>query len=80
MKLAIDIVQSFLLPKLKKDASFDANQMNIAFWETFTNAFLDFEKDAKPVYASIYSLELKDAEKIISKLDTVYISFIKELA
>lgn len=80
MKLAIDIVQSLLLPKLEKDASFDINQTNIAFWETFTTAFLDFEKDAKPVYAVIYSLELKDAEKIISKLDTVYISFIKELA
>ncbi|CAN1504506.1 hypothetical protein MCEGE10_00603 [Flavobacteriaceae bacterium] len=80
MKLAIDIVQSLLLPKLEKDASFDINQTNIAFWETFTTAFLDFEKDAKPVYAAIYSLELKDAEKIISKLDTVYISFIKELA
>ena len=80
MKLAIDIVQSLLLPKLEKDASFDINQTNIAFWETFTTALLDFEKDVKPVYAAIYSLELKDAEKIISKLDTVYISFIKELA
>ncbi|TAE72607.1 MAG: hypothetical protein EAZ85_09320 [Bacteroidetes bacterium] len=80
MKLAIDIVQSLLLPKLEKDASFDANQTNIAFWEIFTTAFLDFEKDAKPVYAAVYSLGLKDAEKIISKLDTVYISFIKELA
>ena len=80
MKLAIDIVQSLLLPKLEKDTSFDANQTNIAFWETFTNAFLDFEKDAKPVYAAIYSLGLKDAEKIISKLDTLYISLIKELA
>ena len=80
MKLAIDIVQSLLLPKLEKDASFDINQTNIAFWETFTTAFFDFEKDVKPVYAAIYSLELKDAEKIISKLDTVHISFIKELA
>ena len=80
MKLAIDIVQSLLLPKLEKDASFDINQTNIAFWETFTTALLDFEKDAKPVYAAIYSLELKDAEKIISKLDTLYISLIKELA
>lgn len=80
MKLAIDIVQSLLLPILEKDASFDANQTNIAFWETFTTALFDFEKDAKPVYAAIYSLGLKDAEKIISKLDTVYISLIKELA
>jgi ribosomal protein S17E/ribosomal protein S13 len=69
-----------LLPKLEKDARFDANQANIAFWETFTKAFLDFEKDAKPIYAAIYSLGLKDAEKIISKLDTVYNSLIKELA
>jgi len=80
MKLAIDIVQPLLLPKLEKDARFDANQTNISFWETFTSALLDFEKDAKPVYAAIYSLELEDAEKIISKLDTVYSAFIKELA
>ena len=58
MKLAIDIVQSLLLPKLEKDASFNANQTNIAFWEKFTTSFLDFEKDAKPVYAAIYSLGL----------------------
>jgi hypothetical protein len=69
-----------LLPKLEKDVCFDANQTDIAFWETFTFSLLDFEKDAKPVYAAIYSLGLKDAEKIISKLDTVYISLIKELA
>lgn len=80
MKLAIDIVQSLLLPKLEKDANFDTNQTNIAFWETFSSFLLDFEKDAKPVYAAIYSLELQDAEKIISTLDTVYIFFIKELA
>ena len=80
MKLAIDILQSLLLPKLEKDARFDANQTNIAFWETFTKAFLDFGKDAKPVYVAIYSLELEDAEIIISKLDTVYSAFIKELA
>ena len=80
MKLAIDIVQRLLLPKLEKDIRFDSDQTNIAFWETFTIALLDFEKDAKPLYALIYSLGLKDAEKIISKLDTVYISFIKELA
>ena len=80
MKLAIDIVQSLLLPKLKKDVSFDANQTNLAFWEMFTSSILDFEKDAKPLYAAIYRLGLKDAEKIISKLDNVYISFIKELA
>lgn len=80
MKLANVIVQSLLLPKLEKDVRFDANQTSIAFWGTFTTALLDFEKDSKPVYAAIYSLGLKDVEKIISKLDTVYISLVKELA
>lgn len=80
MKVTIDIVQNLLMPKLEKDASFDANQTIIAFWETFTTALLDFEKDSRPVYTAIYSLGLNDPEKIISKLDTVYISLIKELA
>lgn len=80
MNLAADIVQSLMLPKLEKDASFDAKQTNIDFWETFATDLIDFEKDAIPVYAVIYSLELNNPEKIISKLDNVYHSFIKELA
>ena len=80
MKLAIDILQSLLLPKLEKDNQFDANKIAAPFWKKLTLALCDFEKDAKPAYAIIYSLELENPEKIISKLDTVYDSFIKELA
>ena len=80
MKLAIDIVKDLLLPKLEKDSNFDVNIINTTFWEIFTNELLDFEKDAQPLYEIIYSLKLNDAEKIISKLSTIYSHFIKELA
>lgn len=80
MKLAIDIVKSLLLPKLEKDSGFDVNKLNATFWESFANKLLHFENDAQPLYALIYSLELNDAEKIISKLAVFYKSFINELA
>lgn len=80
MKLAVDILKNILLPKLEKDSNFDSNKINTSFWETFTTALLDFESDAKPVFATIYSLELENAEKIISKLPVIYSDFIKELA
>ncbi|HSD07661.1 hypothetical protein [Flavobacterium sp.] len=80
MKTAIDIVQSVLLPKLEKDASFDADKTNIAFWESLATELLDFEKDTKPVYSIIFSLELADSEKVITKLPVVYSTYIKELA
>lgn len=80
MKLAVDILKNILLPKLEKDSNFDSNKINTSFWETFTTALLDFESDAKTVFATIYSLELENAEKIISKLPVIYSDFIKELA
>lgn len=80
MKLAIDIVKDLLLSALKKDSEFDAGKLNINYWETFTENLLDFEKDAKPLYAAIYSLELSDPENIISKLEAIYHSLITELA
>ena len=80
MKLAIDIVESLLLPKLEKDSGFDSTKINTSFWETFSLALLDFESNAPPIYAAIYSLELENAEKIISKLPAIYSAFIKELA
>ena len=80
MKLAIDIVRNLMLLKLEKDASFDANKTNVVFWENFANKLLHFKNDAQPLYVLIYSLELKDAEKIISKLSVFYKSFINELA
>jgi hypothetical protein len=80
MKTAIAIVKDILLPKLEKDFGFDSNKINAYFLETFATALLDFETDAQPLYAAIYSLELADAEKIISKLGGVYSNFLKELA
>lgn len=80
MKLAIDIVQNLLLPKLEKDSNFDSNKIDTAFWEALTSALLDFEKDAKSTHNLIYSLELNDSERIITKLKSIYTSFVKELA
>lgn len=80
MKLAIDIVQNLLLPKLEKDSNFDSNKIDTAFWEALASALLDFEKNAKSTHNLIYSLELNDSERIITKLKSIYTSFVKELA
>lgn len=80
MKTAIDILKSIVLPKLEKDLRFDVQKTNVDFWEKFSTDLLHFEEDAKPIYASIYSLELSDAEKVIAKLPDLYSKFIKELA
>ena len=80
MKLAIDIIQNLLLPTLEKDSNFDSNKIDTAFWEALTSALLDFEKDAKSTHNLIYSLELNYSERIITKLKSIYTSFVKELA
>lgn len=80
MKTATVLVKNIILPHLEKDSKFDVQKTNADFWETFTNDLLCFEEDAKPLYASIYSLELEDAEKVISKLSSVYSKFLKEIA
>ena len=80
MKTAIDILKSIVLPKLEKDLRFDVQKTNVDFWEKFSTDLLHFEEDAKLIYASIYSLELSDAEKVIAKLPDLYSKFIKELA
>ena len=80
MKLAIDIVKKIMLPALEKDSEFDTSKLNGTYWETFTENLLDFKNDAKPLFTSIYSLELSDPEKIISILEDFYHSLIEELA
>jgi hypothetical protein len=80
MKLAIDIVKKIVLPALEKDSKFDTSKLNSTYWETFTENLLDFKNDAKPLFTSIYSLELSDPEKIISKLEDIYQSLIEQLA
>jgi hypothetical protein len=80
MKTAIVQVKKIIFPQLEKDLKFDVQKTNADFWETFTTNLLHFEKDAKPLYASIYSLELDDAEKMIAELPRYYSKFLKELA
>ncbi|TRX01352.1 hypothetical protein [Flavobacterium gawalongense] len=80
MKTATVLVKNIILPQLEKDPKFDVQKTNADFWGTFTNDLLRFEEDAKPLYASIYSLELDGAEKVISKLSGVYSKLLKELA
>jgi hypothetical protein len=80
MKTAIAIVQNIILPQLEKDSKFSEEKVDAAFWEKFTTDLLHFEEDAKPIYGSIYSLELANAEKIIDKLPNIHAQFLKELA
>jgi hypothetical protein len=80
MELAIDIIKNILLPKLEKDANFDSNKTDAAFWESFAMALLDFEKDDTTCKTVIYNLELNNPERIISKLPNSYNLFINELA
>jgi hypothetical protein len=80
MELAVNILKNILLPKLDKDFNFDSTKINDSFLEKISLALIAFENDAKPLYTIIYSLELEDAEKIISKIPLIYSTFIKELA
>ncbi len=80
MELAIDIVKSILLPKLEKDGNFDNSKTDATFWKSFATALLDFENDDSVCKNAIYSLELNNPEKIISKLSKTYNSYVKELA
>jgi hypothetical protein len=80
MKTAIAIIQNIILPKLQKDSKFSEEKVDAAFWEKFATDLLHFEADAKPIYASIYSLELDNSEKIMDKLPNIYAQFLKELA
>nr|WP_314896927.1 hypothetical protein [uncultured Flavobacterium sp.] len=74
------VIKNILLPKLEKDANFSKERVHSVFWEKFTTDLLRFEEDAKPIYGSIYSLELANAEKIIDKLPNIYSQFLKQLA
>ena len=73
-------IKNILLPKMEKDLKFSEENVTAAFWEKFVTDLLHFEADAKPLYASIYSLELDNPEKIIDKLPNIYAQFLKELA
>lgn len=74
------VIKNILLPKLEKDPNFSKEKVDAAFWKKIATDLLHFEEDAKPIYGSIYSLELANAEKIIDKLSNIYAQFLKELA
>ena len=80
MKTEIILIQNIILSTLEKDSKFFLEKIDSSFWAKMTLALCDFEKDAKPAYAIVYSLELENSEKIIGKLETVYQLFIKEMA
>ena len=80
MELAIDLLKNILIPQLEKDFNFESTKINDSFLDTISMALITFENDAKPLYTIIYSLELEDTEKIISKIPVMYSTYIKELA
>jgi hypothetical protein len=82
MKKAIEIVKSYLIPKLQKINNFDSKSLNDYFWNEFTMALLTSETDSKPLYQLILNLELNSEikEKIISKIPKTYSLLIAELA
>jgi HD superfamily phosphohydrolase len=74
------VIKNILLPKLEKDPQFSEKIVDSFIWEKLVYDILHFEEDAKPIYASIYSLELDNPEKIINKLPNIYRQFLKVLA
>lgn len=80
METATAILKNLIIPRLEKDSNFRQQQNGNIFWTEFTANFLNYEKDPKPVFVTIYSLELEDPERILKKLPAVYNSFTEELA
>ena len=51
------------------------HQNAIVLLEKVVLEFIDYKQDSKPFYATIYSLELADSDKIINKLENLQQSF-----
>lgn len=80
MEKEVQILQNLFISVLQKDERFDASKCDGLFWNKITSEFINFEQDKKPFYASIYSLELADAENIINKLENLQLTFLEQLA
>jgi hypothetical protein len=80
MKKSEQIIKSLVLPILEKDTNFKQSIVNSDFWNTLTSELTVYENDAKPIFKTIYELQLNDPEKVISKLPVIHTNFIKELA
>lgn len=80
MKKSEQIIKSLVLPILEKDTNFKQSIVNSDFWNTLTSELTVYENDAKPIFKTIYELQLNDPEKVLSKLPVIHTNFIKELA
>jgi hypothetical protein len=80
MEKSVQIIKALLIPILEKDIKYNSLVLNDSFWETFLTTFLKFEDDAKSTYELIYQLELKDVEKIFTKLPSIFSKLLNELA
>ncbi|MFG4004612.1 hypothetical protein [Flavobacterium aquidurense] len=82
MKIAIEIVQLYLAPKLAKASDLDIQSLDETFWGNFTNTLLYFETDPKALYQLLLNLNIssKIKDKIISKIPGTFSILISELA
>jgi hypothetical protein len=82
MKIAIDIVQFHLVPKLRKATDLDIQALDENFWENFTNSLLNFETDPKSLYQFVLNSNISSTikERIISKIPRTFSILISELA
>jgi hypothetical protein len=76
-KILLDIL---INPIIFKNSNGDLNQFGTTFWNEFALDFVDYEKNAEPVYLKLYKLSLNNPEQVFEKLDEVYDLFIKQLA
>lgn len=80
MRTAAVILKELIFPFLEKDSGFKPENTETGLWEKMAEDFLDYENNPKPIYATIYSLELNDPERVINELKNFYHSLLEELA
>ncbi len=80
MRTAAVILKELIFPFLEKDSGFKLENTETGLWEKMAEDFLDYENNPKPIYATIYSLELNDPERIIKESQKFYYSLLEELA
>lgn len=80
MNFATQIIQSLLVPELEQDNSFNFRTITSTYWQRFATAFLEYEQDAKPIYALLYELELDNVEEVFNTLPLLYAEFCNQMA
>jgi hypothetical protein len=77
MKKEIEIVKNIFLPFFKEESYIISEKVN---WKDICSTFIAYENDSKLILNQINKLELSNPDKVISKLPTLYKSFINEIA